>query len=81
MPLHENPLQKCGSEHWLTQPCPRGVCELMGFEGRNLVPVGAPKSLRVAREVAVKRDALTAAEKQRRYRERQKLKRDQRNGL
>lgn len=81
MPLHESPMQKCGSDHWLTEPCPRGECELMEFRGRDLVPVRpATKTdrLEIARgavEDAVKREALTAAEKQRRYRERQKLKR------
>ena len=89
MPLHEPPLQGCGSEHWLTEPCPRGECEQMEFRGRDFVPVRraqeAPKVERLeaakeAVEVAVKREAMTAAERQKRYREKQKLKREMQNG-
>lgn len=41
MPLHELPLQKCGSGHWLTEPCPKGECDLLVFEKDTvkLVPV------------------------------------------
>ena len=84
MPLHEPPLQKCGTGHWLTDPCPRGKCELLSFD-RGAKLVNRPRSvdpkearLKVAAgavEEAKRREALSNAERQRRYRER-KRKRD-----
>lgn len=76
MPLHESPLQRCGSDHWLTEPCPRSECALMVFESGRLAPkVSRLEVAKSAVEEAVQREALTAAERQKRYRERQKLKR------
>lgn len=101
MPLHEPPAQKCGSRHWLTEPCLRGVCALLTFERDIPVYVdpstGPDKSVEVTMEagevVSIKgrprkevgetaiaegtrKSALSAAEKQKRYRERQKLKKE-----
>lgn len=97
MPLYEDPIQKCGTRHWLTQPCPKGVCDLLIFENdtAKLVPLmmeraaedirettGVDKplpstkpDLETLAELATKRSALSAAEKQKRYRVRQKAKR------
>lgn len=82
MPLHELPLQKCGTGHWLSDPCPKGVCDLLVFEKDRVVlkpvrPDVRPRleAAKAAVEEAVQKSALSAAEKQKRYRERQKAKR------
>lgn len=76
--LHEPPLQKCGTGHWLTDPCPAGKCDLLVFEKDMVVlrpVVSAPKDLEVevvseeTAEGPVKR-SMTPAEKQRLWRER-----------
>lgn len=90
MPLHELPLQKCGTGHWLTEPCPKGQCDLLVFENDTVVlkpsrktiadrvKSGTISDLAAAATIGlveVPKSALSSAEKQKRYRERQKAKR------
>lgn len=73
MPLHDLPLQKCGTGHWLTDPCPRGECELLVF-GKSVEAAPKVERLEIAREAveeAVGREAMTNAERQKRWREKQ----------
>lgn len=100
MPLYEDPIQKCGSRHWLTAECPKGICDLLVFERDIPVykPVVPPRTdvsskpvvvipsadtqparielAQVALEEGERKSALSAADKQKRYRARQKAKRD-----
>ena len=106
MPLHEPPIQRCGSSHWLSDPCPKGECDLLVFEQDQVKLIGVAQRTerRVStpqvegsnpspgsRELAIEPEpevtpdgpvkAMTAAEKQKLWRQRNAEKVKERDRL